>query len=118
MMLVQVLTFEIFLARPAWLIPYYTNDIDKACTSFKVISYGQDGYDHRFKIPLNLQFEFHPCLISICDRDIRKKVSHVQLVRVDSLAQKNDIQKRYKAAGVTAEILGTSHSDHLYLMWK
>ena len=58
------------------------------------------------------------CLIPICDRDVQSKVSYVRLVRVAGSEQKNDIQERCKATGVTAEILGSTHPDYLYLMWK
>ncbi|PUU83575.1 hypothetical protein B9Z19DRAFT_1118917 [Tuber borchii] len=105
-------------AEPVWLVPYYTEDVDKACTSFQVIMYGQEGYDHRFKIPTNLEDRRYPCLISICDRNIQSKVSHVQLVRVTRPGQVDDIQRRCKATGVTTDILGTAHSDILHLMWK
>jgi len=118
MVLAQVLTFEFFLARPVWLVPYYTADINRACTSFKFIKYGEDGYDHQFKLPLNLESQRYPCLISICDRDIQSKVSYVQLVRVPDSGQKDNIQARFKATGITADILVSAHRDYLYLIWK
>ena len=109
------------MVRPVCLIPYYTEDVDKACTSFKIIKYGEEGYesyDHRFKIPTILEPQRQPCLLSICDRDIREKVSHVQLVRVAKSDQLDGIRKRCGAAGTTRDILYSAHSDYLYLMWK
>ena len=106
------------MVRPVCLVPYYTEDVDKACTSFEVINPGQEGYDHRSKIPIDLEPEEHPCLISICDKNIQNKVSHVQLVRVDNSDKLIDIQERCGAAGATCEILGAAHDDHLFLIWK
>ncbi|PUU83577.1 hypothetical protein B9Z19DRAFT_1118919 [Tuber borchii] len=106
-------------AEPVCLVPYYTEDVDKACTSFKVIRPEEEGYDHRYKIPTNLASEDYPCLISICDRDIQNKVSHVQLARVDTDKELVDIKERFGAAGATRDILGHAHdSDYLFLMWK
>ena len=119
MVFAQVLTFEKKNRfRPVFLVPYYTEDADKACTSFKVIQYGQEGYDHRSKIPTNLESEEYPCLISIRDKNIQKKVSQVQLVRVDGAGKLVDIRERCGAAGATRDILGSAHTDHLFLMWK
>ena len=109
------------MVRPVCLVPYYTEDVDKACTSFNLIKSGEEGYDsydHRFKIPTILEPEKHPCLLSICDRDIQDKVSHVQLVRVPEFCQLNGILERFKATGATRDILGRAHTDHLFLMWK
>lgn len=109
------------MVRPVCLVPYYTEDVDKACTSFNIIKSGEEGYesyDHRFKIPINLAPEEHPCLISICDKNIQNKVSHVQLVRVDDDRKLVDIRERCGAAGATRDILGAAHTDHLFLMWK
>jgi len=126
MVLVQVLTFE-KMARPVWLVPYYTEDIDKACTSFKVIPYGQKGYDPQFKIPVGLESRRYPCLISICDQDVRSKVSHVQLVQVTiggmgfgggMHASVGNIRETCKATGVTDCLLSSAGGGYLYLMWK
>ena len=128
MVLVQVLTLE-KMARPVWLVPYYTEDIDKACTSFKVIPYGQKGYDPQFKIPVGLESQGYPCLISICDQDIQSKVSHVQLVQVTTggpvsafgggmHVSVGNIRELCKATGVTDCLLSSPGSGYLYLMWK
>ena len=106
------------MVRPVYLVPYYTEGFDKACTSFGIIKFGEEGYDHRFKIPTNLNSREYPCLISIRDKNIQKKVSQVQLVRVGRAMELVDIRERCGAAGATRDILGSAHSDHLFLMWK
>lgn len=106
------------MVRPVYLLPYYTEDVDKACTSFEVIWYGDEGYDHRFKIPTNLESSECPCLISVCDKDIQNKVSHILLARADGAGQMTTIRKRFGAAGSTSDILGSVSSYQLFLMWK
>ena len=106
------------MVRPVCLVPYYTEDVDKACTSFKVIKSGEEGYDHRFNIPTILEPENHLCLLSVCDKDIQNKVSHIQLVRVASDKLLDDILERFKATGATPDFLGPGYQDYLFLMWK
>ena len=106
------------MVRPVYLVPYYTEDVGKACTSFKVIRYGEEGYDHRFKIPTGLKSGEYPCLISICDKNIQNKISQVQLVRVNGPLKLVELRVRCGAAGATRNILGSAHTDHLFLMWK
>ena len=106
------------MVRPVYLIPYYTEDVDKACTSFEIIFYGDERYDHRFKISTNLESsECRPCLISICDKDIQKKVSHILLVRVDKTKKLAEIERRFGAAGATGDLFGPGY-DRVFLMWK
>jgi len=104
--------------RPVWMVPYYTEDFDSACTSFKVVTYEQEGYDPRFQIPMDLESPRYPCLISVCDRDIRRKVSHIQLLRVSQTDRRDSIQRECGATGVTDDIVGSAHNDYLFLMWK
>ena len=111
-----MLTFE-KTARPAWLVPYYTEDINKACTSFKVVGFSEEGYDDRFKIPASKP-TWLPCLISMSDKDIQSKVSHVQLVRVTKTGELDEIRKLCMATGVTDCIVGLTGADFVYLMWK
>ena len=117
MMLIQVLTFE-EMARPAWLVPYYTEDINKACTSFRVIGCPGEGSDPQFRIPGHSKSTWRPCLISICDKDIQSKVSRVQLVRVTNAGQLDEIRKLCMATGVTDCIFGVADADWVYLMWR
>ena len=104
------------MARPVWLVPYYTESVDKACTSFKVIEPGEEGYDHRFGIPTDSESQWGPCLISIRDKDIQSKVSHVQLVWAARRSLVDDIRRRFMATGFTDCISSTD--KFLYLMWK
>lgn len=106
------------MARPVWLVPYYTSDINKACTSFKVIAYEREGYDHRFKIPTNLGPTRHPCLISVCDKTIQRKVSYVQLVLAETAGYIDKIRKQCLAAGATEDFFGYVYTYRLVLMWK
>jgi len=103
------------MARPVWLVPYYTEDINKACTSFKVIQHGQKGYDPQFKIPVGLESQGYPCLISICDQGIQSKVSHVLLVPPGM--EVISIHDRYMATSFIACVHSPA-SGYFYLMWK
>jgi len=104
--------------RPVWLVPYYTEDVYKACTSFKLVTSEQEEYDPRFRIPIAPEPSNFPCLISICDRNIGTKVSYVQLLRAASAEQKDLIQSQCGAAGATSHIVSSALHGYLFLLCK
>ncbi|KAG0125146.1 hypothetical protein HOY82DRAFT_572292 [Tuber indicum] len=105
-------------ATPVWLVPYFTEDRCKACTSFKVVTREKEEYDPRFRIPIAPEPSEFPSLISICDRNIKRKVSYVQLLRVGETEQKDLIQSQCGATGATDNIAGSAHNRCLFLLWK